>query len=491
MDTATQVVTDSDSSVTPVPPPAADHRRASARDPVDDPTAGIFAPPYRQATVGILGLVSLIAFEAMGSAVVMPVAATALDGLARYGFLFGGPLATAIVGMVLAGGWSDRRSPIGVVRAGSACFVAGLLLAGLAESVGGLLLGRLTTGFGSGMLAVALYALVGRLYRARLHSAVFAAFSAAWILPALLGPFGSGLLAQLFGWRWALIATALLSLPIALGLARIRLPRAAETSPAARHPASRTVWALVAAAAALTLHVLGQSSDGARSVPAALPALAAMLLALGALLVAGRQLLPAGTLRARRGLPAAIALSGLSQGAFFAAEAFLPLLLHRERQIPVGVAGLLLSVGAVSWSLGAAYRARAFGRASDTRLLRAGFALLAGGIVLSSAVLVPTVPVFAAVIGWAAAGDGMGLVSPTLSVKTLALASPGEQGRTGSALRLSAALATTATLAVSGAAFALLLHAWPSASFAACMGMAAALAAAGWLVSHRTDRPAA
>ena len=45
-----------------------------------------------------------------------------------------------------------------------------------------------------------------------------------------------------------------------------------------------------------------------------------------AALVAGlRQLLPAGTVRARRGLPAVVASRGLLAGAFFGMDALLPL----------------------------------------------------------------------------------------------------------------------------------------------------------------------
>jgi len=480
MDNATQA-TDPRPAVdgspsTPPPPSRAGVNPAAA--------AGLLSAEHRTATIGILGLVSLIAFEAMGSATVMPAAATDLDGLARYGFLFGGPLATSLVGMVVAGDWSDRHSPVAAVRAGIGCFITGLLVSALAASVDGLLCGRLVSGFGAGMMAVSLYALVGRLYPAHLHSAVFAAFSAAWIVPALLGPAGCGLLTQWLGWRAALLGIAVLGLPIAWLLFGVRVPPRAGDSPR-RGSAHAIPWALAAAAGALAVHAVGQANDAPGASTASAGAWPIMVASLALLLVAACRLLPPGTLRARRGLPAAIALNGLSQAAFFAAEAFLPLLLHRERQLPISVSGVLLSIGAVSWSLGAAYRARMHRRIDDDRLLQAGFALLACGIAASASLLMPIVPLSVAIAGWTAAGAGMGLISPTLSVTTLALAPPGEHGRTGASLRLSAALSTTSALALSGALFAQLLVRHPTSAFACSIGLAASLAAVGWIIARR------
>ena len=55
------------------------------------------------ATLGIVGLVSLIAFEAMAVATALPTAVAELRGLAWYGWSFTALLVTSVVGMV------DRR----------------------------------------------------------------------------------------------------------------------------------------------------------------------------------------------------------------------------------------------------------------------------------------------------------------------------------------------------------------------------------------------
>jgi MFS family permease len=441
---------------------------------------------HRAATSGILALVSLIAYEAMGNAIVMPQAAADLRGISLYGFAFGGPLAASLVGMVASGRWADAGSPMTSVRWGGASFVAGMLLAAMAPSMSWLLVGRLVTGLGSGMLAVALYVLVGRVYPPRLHSRLFAAFSAAWVFPSLLAPGISGTVAQVFGWRWAVAFVAALTFPALALLVPVRLDRTSASVAPARD--RRLAWAVVAALGALTMHMVGQGhgsgAPGAPGAPSGLQILVVVIAGL-ALLASAKVLLPTGTLRVRPGLPAAIALSGLSQGAFFAAEAFIPLLLHRQRGIPLSVAGLALTAGALSWTAGAMYRARVHDRVSATGLLRTGHLLLAGGIALSMLAIVPTLPFWLAPLGWALSGVGMGLVSPTLSVLTLAMAPLGTHGRAGASLRMSSAMLTTSALALSGAAFAALFRRSPELAFAICLGIAAVLAIAGALLAGR------
>lgn len=469
---------------------------ASAAGSVEAPGAAngaegrLMGPRHRATSIGVVGLVSLIAYEAMGNATVMPQAAAELRGIALYGFAFGGPLAASIVGMVLSGRWADEHSPLRSIGVGGACFVVGLLVATASTSMELLLAGRLVTGLGSGMLAVALYAMVGRAYPVALHSRLFAAFSAAWVLPALIAPGLSGGIAQAVGWRWAMLLVALLTVPVLALLRPVRLApleRTVDAPSAARE--RRLMWALLAAGGALAMHVVGQgqahgdfglSSTGATG--AALLVGAALAIA-----IAAHRLLPRGTLTARPGLPAAIALGGLSQGAFFAAEAFIPLLLHRQRGVPLGVAGLALTAGALSWSIGAMYRARVHARIRPTSLLRGGLAMLAGGIALSMLAIMPAVPFWIAPLGWAVAGGGMGLASPTLSIITLAMAQPGRHGHTGASLRLSGALTTTSALALSGAAFAALLSTSANAAFAVCLGTAVLLALLGAALAARTE----
>lgn len=75
----------------------------------DRPATGILSAPYRAATIGMVALISLIAFEALAVTTAMPTVARELDGLRLYALAFGGVLATSVIGMTLSGRWSDRR----------------------------------------------------------------------------------------------------------------------------------------------------------------------------------------------------------------------------------------------------------------------------------------------------------------------------------------------------------------------------------------------
>src|SRR5262249_53757432 len=101
---------------------------------------------------------------------------------------------------------------------------------------------------------------------------------------------------------------------------------------------------------------------------------ATALLAVGvaAVLPALRRLMPPGTLRARPGLPAAIASMGLVSVAFFGAETLLPLFLTVFRGHSATLAGLALSGATLTWTAGAWVQARAARRGSRRMLVGAG-----------------------------------------------------------------------------------------------------------------------
>lgn len=409
--------------------------------------SGLLRGRLRTLTIGSVALVSLGAFEAIAVATAMPTVAVALDGLAAYALAFGLPLATSVVGMVLAGVWSDARGPGGSMRVGVAAFVVGLLVAGLAPAMPVFAVGRAVQGLGSGLFSVALYVVVARVVPAGLRPRMFAAFAAAWVLPAVVGPPLAGLLVETVGWRWVFLIAALLAAPAAL-LVEPALRNLTGHSGTGDHPWRRVGWALVAAIGAGALYQAGQL-DGTL-------ALALGTAAVAAVVVAGPALLPAGSLLARPGLPAVITVRGLLSAAFFAEEAFLPLLLSRERGLSPTVSGLVLTVAAVTWSTGSWFQGR--DRApSRTVLLRAGTVLIALGVLTAGSSVVPAVPVAVGVIGWAAAGLGMGLAYPTLSVLTLELSAPSEQGTNSSALQIADALFAAVVLALTGALFAALV----------------------------------
>jgi len=442
------------------------------------PLPSLLASGYRATTIGMVALVSLIAFEALAVAAAMPTVAQALDGLPLYALAFGGTLATSVMGLTLAGRWCDARGPAPALWLGLASFIIGLVLAGAAVSMPMLLAGRLVQGLGGGCMTVALYVLVARQYPEALRPRLFAAFSAGWVVPSLVGPALSGFIVESLGWRWVFLIVPVLALPAAW-LLRPAL-RAAHASAGSGQPTGASTpiaWAIGAALATCLLYLGGQL-HGALSLAVMLPA------AVGVLLCAQR-LLPAGTLRGGRGLPSVIALRGLACSAFFATEAFLPLLLSRERGLSPSWAGIALSIGALGWFAGSWYQGHSRSGWSRHRFLRTGTRAMCAGLLLTFGLVWPALPIPVAIAGWALTGLGMGMISASLSVLTLALSAPHEQGRNSSALQLCEALAVAATLAIGGSLFSLLLERAPQAAYLTTFAIAGLAAMAGaWIVGR-------
>lgn len=458
------------------PPQESPKRTADA--PRSPSVPGLFTGRFRALTVGAVALVSLSAFEALAVATAMPSVARALDGLALYALAFGGPFASGVLGMVVSGIWSDARGPSAPIRHGVFWFVVGLLIAGSAQSMGLIVLGRAVQGFGSALFSVALYVMVAHAYPEELHRRIFAAFAAAWVVPSLVGPAIAGLIVQYVGWRWVFLAVPLLAVP-ALALiqpALRRLDGATTNRPVAPGSARRIGWAFGAAASAALLHYGGQQRG-----PLAVALLALALVGLG---VCVPRLLPAGFLRIRRGLPTVIAIRGLASAAFVGAEVFIPLLLSRERGLSPAAAGFALMAGALSWSAGSTVQSRLRQPRLRAALPRVGMLFIALGIGIVASAVWHSVPVLVGVLAWGVAGLGMGLVFPTLSVLTLELSAPGEQGRNSSALQLGDSIFSATVLALSGALLAATAVPGPS-TYLAGFAVAAALALAGAVISGR------
>ncbi|MDR7270816.1 MFS family permease [Pelomonas saccharophila] len=415
-------------------------------DPVDAPTGvseKLFAPGRSAACIGAVALISMLAFESIAVATAMPAVAEALNGLPYYALAFGATLATSVLGMTAAGQLCDKRGPYRAALAGLAAFLAGLLLAGFASSMPVLVLGRAMQGLGSGVLGVTLYVGVGQVVPQHLHPKLFAMFAGAWVVPGLVGPALASFFVQWFGWRSVFLAVAA-AVPVAAALMLPALRRVGSgTGEELRWGAMR--WALLASIGALTLHSASQQTGTSSAL-----LFAAGLAAAG---IAARLLLPAGTMRAARGLPTVILLRGLIAATFASAEAFLPLMLTQHFGWSLTQAGIALSAGAVTWSLGSAVQARVHKPEARRLLLPAGFTLTALALTVVIAPLLFALPSALVLVGWIGVGLGIGLSFPILSVLLLKLSPPEQQGSNTSSLQLCDALTSSAALALAGLLF--------------------------------------
>ncbi|WP_455835683.1 MFS transporter [Pseudarthrobacter siccitolerans] len=464
--------------------------------PPADTHSGILQRPYLWVTIGTCALVFLAAFESLAVTTIMPVVSRELQGADLYALAFAGPLATGVIGMVAAGNWSDRRGPAIPLYASVALFVAGLLIAGTAASMPVLVAGRLVQGLGGGALTVALYVLVARIYPGPLHPKIFAAFSAAWVIPSLVGPFAAGVVAQVFSWHWVFLGVVGLVIPALVMIVPVlRNMAPGQSSPGqsslgheqggvleqAPEPwaLGRLAWASLAALAVLGLNLSREVRLPGFGAAPALLAVAAVVIAL----VAVRPLVPRGTLAARRGLPSVILVRGLASAGFFGAEVYLPYLLIEQYSFSPTFAGLTLTFGAVAWAGAAAVQGRLGARLPHRGAVRIGSCMVLAAVLLALATAALHWPPAVVIAGWILAGGGMGLLYPRLSVMTLALSSKDNEGFNSSAMSISDSLGGALALATTGIVFAAFTT--TAGSFAGVFALCAVLAAAAVAVAPR------
>ncbi|MEO5985634.1 MAG: MFS transporter [Candidatus Limnocylindria bacterium] len=422
------------------------------------PGEGAFAPQRRLLTIGLIGLVTIAAFEGMAVPTVLPALVGELGGLDLYGWAFSAFWLTNIIGITLAGSDADRRGPARALGAGVVLFGAGMVVSGIANDMSVVIGGRAIQGFGSGAIGSVVYASIARAYPPSVTPRMIALISSAWIVPGLVGPALAGWVADAIGWRWVFLGIVgpLLFMGLAVYPQLARLGPAPRSSVRLRSDTRRGFDALRLAIGSTLL--LASLSVPAVTIPGPEVELSRLV---SALIVAGLggvlaltslgHLLPAGTLRIRRGRPATFVTIFAIAFAFFGTEAFVPLTVVEVRGGSVTLGGLALSAAAVSWSTGSWLQARAAGVGTRRTLVVVGAALIGLGIAITSLVLLPQLPVLVAAAGWMVAGLGMGLAYSMLSLLVLETAASGEEGFSSAGLQLMFTLGTAFGAGAGGA----------------------------------------
>jgi MFS family permease len=413
-----------------------------------DHIEGVWAPRWRRVTVGMVLTVTLVAFESMAIATVMPVVADDLGGLGLYGWTFSGFFLGSLLGIVVAGELADARGTAWPFAGGLAAFAVGLAAGSAAQSMGQLVVGRVVQGVGAGAISAIAIASVGRSYPPELRPRVFAVFSTAWVVPSLIGPVAASSLAELLTWRavfWGLLpfvaAAAVMTLPVL-----DRSVTAAGAGPR-RQGTPRWVEALVLVTG-VGLVLSGTSG------PAPAVAVALVALGIGPAAWALRRLLPPGTVRFRPGMPAAVAVRGFQTFAFFGAAAFVSLAVTDARHESTWMAGVAHMAASFAWTAGSWVQQRVVLTRGPRWLVRWGLALVATGVAGLLVGLQP-VPLALVIVLWALAGLGMGLSYSPLSVTVLADAAPGREGVASASLQLNDMLGQSLGTGLAGAFVAL------------------------------------
>ncbi len=414
-------------------------------------TDSLWSPGRRSLTIGLVLNVTIVASEALAVSTIMPIVAKDLGGLDLYGWVFSGFFLGSLLGIVVAGIMIDRGGLTRPFLTGIGLFSLGLLIGGLAPTMGVLVAARVIQGFGAGAIPAVAYVSIGRALPERLRPRMFATLSTAWVIPGVIGPSLAGIVAETLNWRLVflgllpLIAIAVVADPARDPLRGRRPPTRPRASTEVAVDARRRLPLAMVLVAGAALTVAGLSNLG----PAPVPLVVAGLL-IGT--PAFARLTPPGTIRAARGMPAAVLLRGFLTFAFFCADAYVPLAIQDWRGEPALVSGLVFTASTLSWTGGCvdpgpadrAVRAPPVPRDSGSSVLVARDRRVRGDPD-------PDVPLIVAVVTWSVAGLGMGLSYSTPAIIVLRDAPAELQGASTAGLQLSDVLGTSLGTGLGGA----------------------------------------
>lgn len=407
---------------------------------------GLWSAGQRGLTVGLVLTITLVAFEALAVSTVMPIVARELRGIELYGWVFTAFMLGSLIGIVLVGGLIDRRGLGGPFAAGIGLFAIGLIVGGLAPSMPVLVAARFVQGLGAGTVPPIAYVAIGRSLPEHLRPQMFATLSTAWVLPGVIGPAVAGIVGETLGWRWVFLGL----LPLIVLSASIAFPAVRKIGPDpsdAANAATLRERAPLAILVAVGTGLLLAGSTSGEAIPLVVLAAVGIAVAVFAL----RRLTPAGTLRAARGLPAAVLMRGIITFAFFAVDAYVALALVEWRGLSAAEAGIALTAATISWTAGSWTQARFSSRWPPERFVRAGLVVLVAGLATFGVILSPQVSPWLAIPTLALAGYAMGLAYSPLALIVLREAPTAEQGRASSAISLTDSLGTALGTGITGA----------------------------------------
>ncbi len=400
-----------------------------------DTTEGLLSPSTKALTIGLVMVVTLIAFEALAVQTSLPVAEKHLGDLSIYGWTFSGFTLATLIGIACIGQLSEKLGTYRPMLIGIILFGVGLALAGSAGSMPVLVVARIIQGVGGGAINAVGYYSVARAYGDEIRPKMMATLTSAWILPSLIGPYLAGYIAQTFSWRYTFlgvlpvaIVTAFVVLPALSKVDRDRLPsthlaheRTSNNFQSTPRPDLETVvlispnshqliWSPLFLFVGVAAVLVGSSAKNLFGM-AAISGVGIVVVGL-----ALRWLLPPGVLGKSPGLLGALLVKFLTFLSFIGVEALLPYTLVAIRHKSPSYAGLVLTVSALSWAGAAWFQTRYLAKYGYRISVSLGLALIALGDLGVAALLSNSVPTEVAFLAWLIAGVGIGFAYPTTAL---------------------------------------------------------------------------
>ncbi|MFI5735122.1 MFS transporter [Kribbella sp. NPDC051587] len=390
------------------------------------------------------------AFETYAVVTIAPLVAADLDALRWYTWIFSAALLPQVACTVFFARMVDRRGLAQAHVAGLVLTTAGLAIAAWAPTMALLIAGRAIQGIGLGAIVNTAYASITLVLPDALHARAFSLLAGAYVVPAIVGPLITGVLADAFGWRSVFLALILAVCVIPLLTIK---PLRAVRKPEVGAALGASLWHTSGLSVGLATATWGLSNLGKPYGIALAVVGAALVLAMVT------KTLP-GVIRFRSGKPAALLARGLTMAVFVGMEAILTYALTSRHHLSVTAVGFAISTSAVTWTAASWLSSRWDDRSGGAN--RGRRVLVGATIVLvaeSAILLIPvvesaTTAFLIAICGHAIAGFGIGMVEPTTGVIIMSTASSGSAGATAFEMQLVDLIAPALTVALVGAAIA-------------------------------------
>ncbi|HKJ57375.1 MAG TPA: MFS transporter [Nitriliruptoraceae bacterium] len=317
----------------------------------------IFDPRFRGATLAILLVVALSAFEGLAVAAALPQVVADVGGVSLLPWVITSYLLTSGVATIAAGALVDRVGVSAVFRVAVIVFTVGGVLAGFAPTMPLLVAARVLQGIGAGATNAVGLSAVGLVFPRHLVGRAFAANTTVWGVMGVAGPaIAAGLLA-VASWRWVFLVNLPLGL-VALAVGWRALPgrRSDDVGSARLNPLNLALLTAFTFLSLLAVDMLDW-----RSIPASVGALAC-----GAWVLqrnrgrADALVAPRHTVMQPLG-PLAWAIALLLIGAI-GAQSFVPLLVSGARGAGTALTAWSVLFFVIGWTTGANVASRLIDR---------------------------------------------------------------------------------------------------------------------------------